>query len=132
MPVISLVCYLPAVPTLVAHDEGGHGLIGAAGLHLGEDTKERRAEHRMLPHGKVTKQLLASHPPPQQAGIHAGHLVTLSQVKISGWERKEPLCKINLVIVLHTNLHIHTRVLRPLGELQILQLNQASQCLFTL
>lgn len=26
--------YLPAVPTLVADNEGGHGLIRAAGLHL--------------------------------------------------------------------------------------------------
>lgn len=28
--------YLPAVPTLVADNEGGHGLIRAAGLHLSE------------------------------------------------------------------------------------------------
>lgn len=28
--------YLPAVPTLVADDEGGHGLVRAAGLHLRE------------------------------------------------------------------------------------------------
>lgn len=34
VPVIALVRYLPAIPTLVAHDEGGHGLIRAAGLHL--------------------------------------------------------------------------------------------------
>lgn len=35
VPVTALVCYLPAIATLIAHDEGGHGLIGAARLHLG-------------------------------------------------------------------------------------------------
>lgn len=31
-----LPTYLPAIATLIADDKGGHGLVRAAGLHLGE------------------------------------------------------------------------------------------------
>jgi len=51
VPVISLVRYLPAIAALVADDEGGHGLIGAAGLHLGKDGMDVRAQHRTGPRG---------------------------------------------------------------------------------
>lgn len=50
-PAIPSVHYLPAVPTLVAHDKGGHGLVGAAGLHLGGQKGNESPVSHMAPRG---------------------------------------------------------------------------------
>lgn len=71
--------YLPAVPTLVADDEGGHGLIGAAGLHLWEDTRDMRAEHHTQ--HMVNRSCQSLWPP------HWGHTVR-DQGETEAWEGK--------------------------------------------